>query len=60
MESDIIIYTSGYLAARLTILLAFGYAFYHVLRPGRVTIRSVAGGPQRDARRADTVVDDRC
>jgi hypothetical protein len=60
MENDIFIYTSGYLAARLAILIGFGYALYHVMRPRRVTVRSAAGSYQRDARRADAVFDDQC
>ena len=60
MENDIVIYTTGYLATRLVILIGFGYALYYVMRPRRVTVGSAAGGYPRAARRADAVFDDRC
>ena len=51
VESDIVMYTAGYVAARLALMAGFGYVLYHVLRPARSTVRSIAGRYRRDARR---------
>lgn len=33
MDNDILIYTTSYVIARLSTLIAFGYALFRVLRP---------------------------
>ena len=33
MENDIALMASGYLLARIGVLIAFGYLFYRILRP---------------------------
>ena len=42
MENDIALMASGYVLARIGLLVAFGYLIYRVLRPAqnRVRIRS--------------------
>ena len=46
MENDIALAASGYLLARLGILVAFGYLFYRVLRttPSRARVRTRSDG----------------
>ena len=59
MENDIIIYATGYLTARLMILLAFGYALLRGLRPTRARARST-DGRMSAIRRSNLVRDDQC
>ena len=39
MENDIALMASGYLLARIGVLVAFGYLFYRVLRPSPSKVR---------------------
>ena len=59
MENDIVMYTMGYLGARLALLMAGSYALYHYcLRP--VPTMRRAAVVVCATRRAATVCDDRC
>jgi len=59
MENDIVFYTTTYLFTRLAIVAAFAYAFYRVLRPSPIAVRSdrSGAGSQRQQR---IVFDDHC
>jgi hypothetical protein len=59
MDNEIVIYTVGFMTARLSVVLLFGYAVYLVLRGGRAAARSATALP-RSLVLADTVADDRC
>jgi len=59
MDNDIVVYTVGFMTARLSVVLLFGYAIYLTLRGRRVAARS-ATAPPRSLVLADTVADDRC
>lgn len=57
MENDIALMASGYLLARIGVLVAFGYLIYRVLRPApskvRVQSRNVYARERYNAPRLD-------
>ena len=59
MESEIAIYATSYVFARLAVVAAFAYAFYRVLRPAPIAIRHDRQdhGPNSRAR---IIFDDHC
>lgn len=59
MESEILLYSASYFAARLAILLAFGYVLFRLLRPSHAAQRSTHGRTSA-VRRANRVPEDRC
>ena len=59
MDNDIVIYTVGYMTARFSVVLLFGYTIYLVLRGQRVAARSATARPHLLAS-ANSVADDRC
>ena len=59
MENDIVFYTTTYLFTRLAVVAAFAYAFYRVLRPSPVAVRSDRAR-SGSARQERIVFDDHC
>ena len=58
MDNELLAYTASYIAARMAILLGFGYTLYRVLRPARA--RASGTDKRRSAiRRPNFVPDDR-
>ena len=59
MDNEIVIYTAGYLAVRIAVVAAFGYALFQVLcvAPARIRREPARTGA---AARADTAADERC
>jgi hypothetical protein len=59
MDNGIVIDSAGYLAVLIAVVVAFGYALFHVLG---LTPEKVRRYPCRAsaAARADAVADDRC